>query len=375
MCLPGEWLDVAERICKRCPPGEVSLGGIATKCTKCDTGKEPMLGGGRFQAAICVCKQGTVENGLGRCVKCPKGSFWYPTENSWWGRGKTPDGYPSGGGRPVEAGWIGGAFCRKCPKGVYQDTEGQISCKKCPKGSFTLQYGSAKCLKCPEGSGNPEIGIGRSGTECIDWETNCIAGFKRELSEGDNNGSRIYRCAPKKCTMQGTFLDDVSGRCMACPRGMRFDRGKGQCLLCREGTVGLGGVREECVKCGQNMEYRSLENGEGVCDCRLGWGREFEGCRKCRYGEESRIMGDGVRRCSKCGPGKWGDGSGFCKKCNRDEFTQPGRFGCSKCPGRSRREVCILRKEVNRCSARHVYIRGREDWLKTLDQNNLQLVY
>ena len=41
--------------------------------------------------------------------------------------------------------------CFECPKGYYQNEEGQITCKKCPNGTISKQSGSSECEECPKG--------------------------------------------------------------------------------------------------------------------------------------------------------------------------------------------------------------------------------
>ena len=38
--------------------------------------------------------------------------------------------------------------CKLCPKGEYQDTEGQTRCIKCPSGHTTVREGAASADAC-----------------------------------------------------------------------------------------------------------------------------------------------------------------------------------------------------------------------------------
>lgn len=375
-CLPGERLDVATKRCVACGPGAVSKGGAETTCKMCAVGMEPLPDGSKFARSECRCRRGTVNDGSGRCVKCPAGTFWYPLQNTYGY--KLPDllDYPGPSAPPNTPVF---PYCKQCPRGFYQDREGMDHCFKCPMAHFSMHRGSKKCLQCPGGAVNPEEYGERVTTTCISTETNCVAGFERKFFPGvPGSYERSYLCVPSKCSMPGTFLDRLSRQCISCRPGLRFDSVHQRCVKCNGGVkaIGAGGTETKCRECPPHAESRSgFEEDVSECLCKIGYGLVDGTCTLCPPGTESRRTADRIRRCVLCKSGTFSDVyGGQCQRCAENQVTEgPGARKCLKCPGKCRLDISVMRVPLNRCMPSNAYCDNLQ-WIARMKRQNADFI-
>ena len=140
--------------CEGCPFGKYTENVASLDCTKCDTCNE-----GHFRDG---CGVTAPRNSKGYCRDCSVGTF-KPDDGAAWLQQNLP--------REVDGGkWE--AKCFKCAKGQHQDhgegftgdagsSNGQSSCKDCPKGQFQDTEGNEFCRNCqPCAAGTFRVGCG-----------------------------------------------------------------------------------------------------------------------------------------------------------------------------------------------------------------------
>lgn len=376
-CLPGERLDETTKTCVLCPPNAISKGGVETECKTCPLGMEPLPAGSKFARSDCRCKRGTVDDGNGRCVMCPAGTFWYPLQNTYeFPQPQLPE-LPESLQLPNTPLF---PYCMQCPRGFFQPHQGSDYCLKCPQDHFSMSRGSVSCLKCPSGSVNPEEYGERLTTKCVSMETNCLAGFKREYFPGlPGKYERSYFCSPTQCTMPETFVDRATAQCVSCQPGLRYDSLRKRCVTCNSkfSELGMGGTSTICRKCPRNSENRvSFHEDNFRCQCKEGYGLLRRTCIPCPPGTESRRTADGVRRCVVCRPGTFTNKPRQkCKRCDKHEVTEGwGARRCVKCPGKCRMDISVTRVSLNRCVPGNAYCEN-DQWLDKLSRGNAEFVY
>lgn len=193
--------------------------------------------------------------------------------------------------------------CISCPKGQYQNEEGQSECKYCGIGKYLNSFKAKNiddCIACQEGK----------------------YGHSNEKNGGTSNE-----------------------HCILCPKG-RFNDNKGvtslnNCIHCPIGQYGplLGAVHiTQCLKCSSG-KYSNII---GIT--------ASEDCFKCSVGFFSNTMG--ASSCVWCVPGRYNNeiGQTSCKMCSPGKFStycsiySAGIFG--------QRSTCEMIQEdaLTRCS-------------------------
>lgn len=202
----------------------------------------------------------------------------------------------------------GGAPCKYCPDGTYQDKEGQQFCKKCPAGTTTHHKNTVNSvlacnIPCPPG---------------VDQCLRCPDNFF-----GANGFDPCYPCT-----------DRVAGKDKNCPvcEPNQFRVGA-VCTRCPTGY--LKGSGEYCVK-------------EGDDRCSVSNRNPADECTLCSPGQESRT---GFRPCTKCQRGEYSSafGAQFCWPCPREYQT-------TRAEGAVSEDYCINK----RCEAGSTSESGRE---------------
>lgn len=313
-CRRGERLNRRRMVCVNCPRGQVSVGGVGTRCLRCPSGK--VANGAR---SGCVCRPGTISDGEGGCLECPRGTAW------------TTNGAI---GRPGD--FTDVSSCQICFRGTVQNQTGSEHCDSCPEDSVPNQDRTA-CEPCPSGFRNP-LHLGRadrvdeSRQQCLD-EDQCPPGFSRI------DGMFRGLCAQEECG-EGQFREFLTGSTCtsSCPRGFRYDPGRGRCIDCGRLRTSDGGLSTNCRRCPRRSE-NSFDLG---CECIDGTGIQNGRCLPCPAGSISRAFGPPInnRKCLKCPPGRFQPTSGsnglhnVCMRCPTNSTTpmEGGASECTPCP-------------------------------------------
>lgn len=218
-CSIGEYLDIKPQVpsCKQCPQNTYNDKGNRTlfMCMACPKHK--------------ITKREGAHN-ISQCIyTCSKGEFFNVT----------------------------GEICEKCPRGTFQDEDGQGSCKPCAGETFTLKTGSKTCISpCKYG----EL-LNKSAEAC----QKCPVGYFQ-----GNTNHRSTICMP--CPLDHYTDKRGAHNCTACPngeitvmtaatnrpdciercgRGYYLNKTLRSCQMCLKGFYQdqAGYRNESCVKC------------------------------------------------------------------------------------------------------------------------------
>ena len=325
-CDVGKFSDSTRQdSCVNCPSGYNSPNVASASCESCDAGK---FGD---SCAECAAGQyrGTADNSAA-CKQCPKGEY---QDNE------------------------GQAACLPCVPGMYNDVEGQSICKSCDVGKFSNMTNSKACYNCVAGKYATSTGTvrcssciaGRAGRHCDKCKPglfragddeytfschNCPEGFSQHESEG----SVCYPCIP------GRYAKSKgSTTCAFCPAGFIQEGTKGkECSKVPDGEIS-GKSRTSTIEVTLGFYLRDCDENnvcEGYDACPPGTKGTFpKPSRECLLCPAGSTSARGSVTCIKCEPGKANSlpGSGNCTRCNLDrrEFSKyPGAERCDKCkPG------------------------------------------
>ncbi|KDO22229.1 hypothetical protein SPRG_22300 [Saprolegnia parasitica CBS 223.65] len=248
----------ASEHCVACPPGHVSPGKDAAKCTPCRAGTYAKS----ETCALAECPPGSYAPDLAKdvahCLDCAFGTF---------SNGKTDACHPftcPGGNEPnAKASYDGD--CVGCRLGFFSAPNTSISCEpaECPKSTQASPNATSAddCSPCPAlqtsigGSalcGAPNCTAGSGPTQDGQSCEVCEAGT---FSPGHGAPCRKVKCAPGHTPAKGAT--DMATDCIPCP----------------EGTTNLGGTTTECTPCPQGT-YSNATAGTNTCTptaCELGW--------------------------------------------------------------------------------------------------------
>lgn len=297
-------VDLARKRCVKCPTGQVSSGGVQTRCDRCPGAGQRASGEGVVSlgfSGTCECPHGTelvsARGEQPRCRKCLRGTV------------------------PISL--SGG--CIKCP---YDQTtrlvNGIRTCVPCPPGKIITTTAAGKiCVKpkqcaksgfIPAPPGRPRFF--RPGV-CVSGVTGCPIGA-RPAWRGRNMLCENVRTRKIVCPSADTHAFDGRSKCVSCGVNQFLKRnsdGVLSCVRCRENEVSRGGRVTACSKClnGFKRVYT-----RGRCVCPIGW-----------YVKKNR-------RCVRCKNGTWNDKANArsCKKCDEDKgfvLTTPSGNGRRRC--------------------------------------------
>ncbi|CAE7289869.1 Grm5 [Symbiodinium sp. CCMP2456] len=152
--------------------------------------------------------------------------------------------------------------------------------------------------------------------------------------------------------MDGSRRSDPPPHLYSCDQGFYKDELSGQCRLCQQGKMCLGGPVAEAVSCPRG----SFTNGTGMINCSLCAAGTFAGdigsveCTPCLPGFEAPVPG--MQACNRCGLGSYmplAEGT-QCLPCGKNQITREsgasseteclcpkaffmcGEAGCLPCP-------------------------------------------
>ncbi|KAJ6233663.1 insulin-like growth factor binding protein [Anaeramoeba flamelloides] len=235
--------------------------------------------------------------------------------------------------------------CKICPKGYYQDQEGQTDCKKCGKGTYQDEEGQTYCKKCPKGTYQNMEGK----NFCIDCPYDSF-----QEDEGKNS---CLECPAGEFTAStgSTSIDE----CFYCEKGTYWNRqlnkerrvgrkGQGQsqgraedeqnkCFRCMPGTYQDEEGQTQCKKCpmGTFNQNEGSYFEKDCLECPIGTYNEHESqssCNLCPLGKYQNSKGQSV--CIDCPKGSYTDkgGSTACKLCSSGTYqNENGKFQCKNC--------------------------------------------
>lgn len=300
--------------CLPCRNGQVSKGGLNTKCIKCsDLNPQMFLDLGcnkKFPKTI-----PKISN------SCPPGSVNDQT-------------LPKG-------------LCSKCPSQTFATAQEQGKCTMCPYETNQIEIGKGFCKSCPPGL----VRNTEDGKDCVIPQTNCPPGNKvintvfGDLCQKQDcpGGAALETAIPTTCYICDpgfkTITRDEFQACEKC-RYDEFSDGGPICNKCPQGSVGLF---EKPNQCGCKGKY-SVMNGivNGICKkCPPGsFGKiivdmENNVCEKCPAGTFSRQVNNQeildcalddnceIQVCAPCPAGTFNNvaGSAMCKTCPKGTFS------------------------------------------------------
>ena len=264
-CEPGTYQDQSEATeCKDCEAGTFSPLQASTYCLTCPDGT------GSLEASK-------------ECTNCTKGKYGHE------------------------------GFCHKCPKGQYQDQEGQSACKVCELGKYQDQEGQEECQWCPVGSYVDYT----AATECIPTPK----GY-----EYDDNMTKGLPCP-------SGYYKNVTGyyNCTECPTGRYTDdEGSETCKACPLGQYQNLTGEYECISCA-NGQYQDQEGQTSCKECDVGKysskdqykGHPMATCLKCGINEKTSDLGQ--TSCDPCPTGKYKStiGKGSCAEAFDESICRP----------------------------------------------------
>nr|XP_006816435.1 PREDICTED: sushi, von Willebrand factor type A, EGF and pentraxin domain-containing protein 1-like [Saccoglossus kowalevskii] len=248
-CAEGEFHNVTEDECQKCPKGSYQSEEGKVSCNQCGEQKTT-AGKGATSASECL-------------VSCNVG-------------------YANKDGR-----------CQPCQIGMYQDEPAKFSCKACPSGMSTANAASislddceVKCMQAGKQlgvSGNCEpCPVGTYGLQGVTSCARCPYGFTTSVT----GAVSADECNVVECN-SGSYKKRPSDNCEPCPIGEYQSRlGASYCYKCppHYTTSTVGSVREEqCYICEEGVQCNPdpCENnycgndgtcsvdrlGEPVCEC------------------------------------------------------------------------------------------------------------
>ena len=213
--------------CKRCPPnqGQTSIG--QKLCRDCQSGE---MGGG-----ICVdCPTGFrgKPGSPGLCMECA--AYFYSKPGSTqctlskvgdlWLEKSLPLPCPLGkfGKSP--------GVCEDCPKGYYQDSQGQTTCTACPEDTYSGEMARSKpCFSCGENTTTNDVTnatdrsfcVCKGGTQDQSMDTRVVfnSGFYRKTYNASfKAASDLENCSAcpvgADCASAGNQADTLAARSM-----------------------------------------------------------------------------------------------------------------------------------------------------------------
>lgn len=329
-CLPGEYLDVREKKCKRCADDEVSRGGAVTECTKCDGNSEPALGPVRYARSECNCKRGYGRALDGSCKICPAGtaSRLFRTTIAW-PKNINVERYQY--------------YCDVCKENTYSDRPGSTECLACPPHTEALFLGAKKCVPCQ--GGEATLGDG----SCKTLQYSCTFGEIR-----DKNGE----CKAKNCMLP--LRKTSSNVCGYCDYYTQWSLEKKECVDCPRWltNVQVPHTNTSCISCPDNS-YPQID---GECVCTEEYTKTSTGeCEKCPPNTiaSGEFRFDGIinedESCKPCAEGYITQSNGGweldrCSYCREDSYLPEGASRCVACPSGSERMYNVAGNPVNRCA-------------------------
>ncbi|KAJ3439646.1 insulin-like growth factor binding proteinn-terminal [Anaeramoeba flamelloides] len=225
--------------------------------------------------------------------------------------------------------------CEKCPRGTYQELEGQSFCRECALGSFTSRLGQTSCQNCSVGTFANVTKL----TQCHDCGLGTYAG-ELGLSEclgcvPGTYGNKTGLSACEDCS-SGYYSGGVgSSACDICESGTYSDTdGSTGCTKCYPGSYQNTQGQTKCIHCPEG-QYAGGKGNHNCTDCEVGthqpnqWTTSCERCSRGYYQDE-----EGAIDCPQCPPGTISPntGSPACQPCTEGTYAHENRIECIPCP-------------------------------------------
>lgn len=360
-------------VCQSCPLGYYSSINGSTTCERCPSGTFTYQTGTNSSDLCFLCDFGyyiSDERQLSSnfCDPCPLGTF-SNIEGSYIctscplgyitmieGSTNDTDCIPCSKGKYT----IDGEFCYSCPKGTYNELEGQgslSSCISCPAGTWGELLGAFhidNCTKCPAGKYSGVLGASSNstcqycpiGTFSLEGSTSCIAcPLGSQVIVNENN---ITTCIPCKAGQYISTDGDGTTTCPNCPFGTYTDKdGQLMCIKCPNGYTTLiegANSSSNCIPC-EAGHYSNFVSNNGSCEpCPQGTWSSVVGawnistCISCEEGTYRNVSGgNSSESCSKCPAGTFSNITGAiyittCQTCPTETYSYEGSFECTPCP-------------------------------------------
>lgn len=303
-CLEGQYKDVENCECKEC-----SIMHNDAKCTKCNL--ENCL----------QCEDGYYLDSNNKCVICPIGYYCY-IDNEGKSQ-KVP-----------------------CPKGKYNDIEGQKECKLCNKststqtGSVAISTAMTQCTNCTDGKYAKQEGQETICEDCVKGYY-CPQGKLIPCPQGYANNSLgqsvCTACAKSDTDIQGSVAQNTamtectkceskyysanaaqSLSCNICPSGYYCIDGK--IAPCPKGSANANQGQTTCVQC-----KKSTSTTQGS----VATSTAMTSCTFCSPGYYAEKDGQGTQ-CTKC-PIGYSCPQGMLKQCQSGQTSAQGAASCIDC--------------------------------------------
>ena len=269
-----DYVSSGGTICVQCAPGSDNHNG--GQCDWCAAGKYRDVNTVSTVAA---------ENG---CKNCPAGRYSSATA--------TPDGTQADNSvTKYSSDIIGSSRCDPCPKGRYQNQNGQYNCKSCAGGQWQDGTASTGCKNCPDGT-YMVVKV---------WDTENIVADTSRDTESD-----CYSCGTGT-RGRGAGYSTFADGCENCPAGQYQDSNR----------------QANCKNC-PKAKYVGTTGSGAASDCKT--------CPKGKYGDQT-----GLGSCKNCPKGRYLDSTGNdaesdCKVCPRGKYLDStgndAASDCKACP-------------------------------------------
>jgi hypothetical protein len=321
--------------CKACAKGRYGSYGV---CDPCQSGKYAPFDG-LIKCYYCATNTYSSE-GASACTNCNTPGFYtadhkscIPVKASYYSTGNGPQSCQQG--RYSDT--TGLTSCTLCPKGTYQNGNGQTACRPCTDMNsryYSNNVGSTTCQQCSRYSNYYLVTSGSMNIDCIS------AGSDESVPWSYYCGSSCNACTSGKYTAQKRAQCTLcpAGSYCTSPTGYRTDESSNPYVIpCPVGTysdsAGLSSL-SQCKSC--PVGEFSDKTGQSSCDdCAKGTYTTAAGsssCEKCPAGTFGSSASSSV--CSSCEKGKYNDkvGQGSCTPCGLGKYTDVVKSSsCTDC--------------------------------------------
>jgi len=232
--------------------------------------------------------------------------------------------------------------CAPCPKGKYQNKEGQTSCIDCEITKYQNQTGQSSCTICEDGTYQDETGQ----SVCKDCEEDnyCINGAKTACEKGYGANVKSSQC--ESCADKIAYCEECTNlsTCTKCSAGFYLQ--DGICIPCEAGYYSADGVNKTACGAGKNSNsgattcYSCPSNcntcsSASVCtECKSGYTLSGGSCAtSCSVANCATCASGSTTVCKTCKSGYHAVdfGNGSLKLCVKDVVGCTGLSVTSSC--------------------------------------------
>ena len=298
-CPAGQYQSAEGAVsCLPCTPGRWQNRSGQTSCEACGNHTASNRAGRKVPCGACMLGFSAPEPGSSKCTRCEAGKAGATCVECDKGKYRTGDDTDP-------------KACDDCPKGYYQDVQGQASCLPCLPGEFGNETGMQACHKCDVGT----VSATSKSWNCSD----CDAGSSSNLAGGAKctpcGAGKYSNTTGQKCTGCDKGRYRASGdtdpkACDDCPKGYYQDvQGQASCLPCLPGEFGNETGMQACHKCDVGTVSATSKS----------WN-----CSDCDAGSSSNLAGGA--KCTPCGAGKYSNTTGQkCTGCDKGRYPRQRR--------------------------------------------------